>query len=225
MNIANGSAHVENPHPAVSIFNFHYCVPPDAVALNYGLNRVIGENETGFRGHGDLVYRTEAWDFLLAGGGLFNNLDYSFTPNNPDGSFRQYKSPGGGSPELREQLAVLKEFLHGLDFIHMRPDGAVIHRTQPQLATSALAQRGKAYAVYLHVPLPRRPTNLEENAGEDVEATIALELAVGKYKAEWVNTKTGNVDHTTQFDHRGGIKELTSPKFSGDIALRLLRQE
>ncbi len=48
-NIANGSAKVEKPHVAVSIFNFHYATPPDAVAQNSGLNKVIGDNETGFR--------------------------------------------------------------------------------------------------------------------------------------------------------------------------------
>ncbi|MCA9135065.1 MAG: cellulase family glycosylhydrolase, partial [Planctomycetales bacterium] len=48
-NVANGRARVEKPHPGISIFNFHYCVPPDAVALNAHLQGVIGENETGFR--------------------------------------------------------------------------------------------------------------------------------------------------------------------------------
>ncbi len=38
-NIANGRQKVEQPHPAVSIFNFHYCVPPDTVALNYALEQ------------------------------------------------------------------------------------------------------------------------------------------------------------------------------------------
>ncbi len=70
LNIANGRQQVENPHPAVSIFNFHYCVPPDTVAMNYGLNKVIGENETGFRGKDDALYRTEGWDFLIAGGSV-----------------------------------------------------------------------------------------------------------------------------------------------------------
>ena len=48
-NIANDKAKVEQPHPAVSIFNFHYAQPPDTVGMNYGLNKVIGDNETGFR--------------------------------------------------------------------------------------------------------------------------------------------------------------------------------
>ena len=63
----------------------------------------------------------EGWDFLLAGGGLYNNLDYSFTPPHPDGDFRDYRSPGGGSPELRKQLGILKRFLEGFDFVRMKP--------------------------------------------------------------------------------------------------------
>ena len=58
-NIANGSAKIEDPHPAVSIFNFHYATPPDAVAMNYALGKVIGDDETGFRGTADAAYRTE----------------------------------------------------------------------------------------------------------------------------------------------------------------------
>ena len=77
-NVASGAKKVEDPIPEVSIFNFHYANPPDAVAQNYALAKVIGENETGFKGTADDYYRMEAWEFLLAGGGLFNNLDYSF---------------------------------------------------------------------------------------------------------------------------------------------------
>src|SRR5687768_77833 len=70
-NIANGSTKIADPNPAVSVFNFHYCNPPDAVAQNYALNRVIAYDETGFKGTGDTVYRVHAWEFVLAGGGLF----------------------------------------------------------------------------------------------------------------------------------------------------------
>ena len=47
--------------------------------MNYGLGKVIGDDETGFRGVIDRPYRIEAWDFLIAGGALYDNLDYSFT--------------------------------------------------------------------------------------------------------------------------------------------------
>jgi len=109
LNIAKGREKVANPHPNVSIFNFHYCHPPDAVGMNYGLNKVIGENKTGFRGKDDALYRTEGWDFIIAGGALYNNLDYLFTTNYPDGKFLEYASPGGvaavNSPEYIEDIA------------------------------------------------------------------------------------------------------------------------
>ena len=78
-NVSNQGKRVVDPHPAISIFNFHYATPPDTIAWNAHLRRLIGDNETGFRGTADLAYRTEGWDFILAGGGLYNNLDYSFT--------------------------------------------------------------------------------------------------------------------------------------------------
>ena len=56
-NVANYAARIEKPHPAVSIFNFHYASPPTAVKENFGLNKVIGENETGFKGTADATYR------------------------------------------------------------------------------------------------------------------------------------------------------------------------
>jgi hypothetical protein len=59
-------AKVDNPHPAVSVFNFHYASPPTP-SQNYGLLKVIGDNETGFKGTGDDHYRKEAWQFILAG--------------------------------------------------------------------------------------------------------------------------------------------------------------
>jgi hypothetical protein len=225
LNIANGRKKVEKPHPAVSIFNFHYCVPPDTVAMNYGLNRVIGENETGFRGRDDVLYRTEGWDFLLAGGALYNNLDYSFTTSHPDGTFRDYKSPGGGSVELRRQLGILKRFLEGFDLVRMKPDKSVIRSVSPELTASALADPGKAYAIYLHVPLPDKPKDLKALLRDDIEATLTLELPAGTYKAEWVDAKTGAIANRESFNHAGGDRQLTSPRFSNDIALRVVRGE
>lgn len=152
-NIANGRAKVAHPHPAVSIFNFHYCVPPDTVAMNYALDKVIGENETGFRGHEDVLYRTEGWDFILAGGGLYNNLDYSFTAKHPDGTFMEYKSPGGGSPALRRQLRILRGFMNGFDFIKMTPSTTTVRTLSIDgLQSRALVEPARQYAIYFHIP-------------------------------------------------------------------------
>jgi hypothetical protein len=152
-NVANGRAKVTDPHPGVSIFNFHYCVPPDVVPMNWALDRVIGENETGFRGKEDVLYRTEGWDFLFAGGGLYNNLDYSFTAKHPGGDFTDYKSPGGGGPALRKELGLLRKFLYGFDFVRMTPQDSIVHTVSVDgLRWHALAEPGKQYAVYFHFP-------------------------------------------------------------------------
>ena len=95
-NIANGGKKIEKPDANVSIFNFHYATPPDTIAENYKLNKVFSDDETGFRGKEDVHYRTEAWEFIIAGGAIYSNLDYSFTPAHPDGTLTDYKSPGGG---------------------------------------------------------------------------------------------------------------------------------
>lgn len=151
MNIANGSARISNPHPAVSIFNFHYASPPLAVGQNYGLNKVIGDNETGFRGTNDLPYRVEAWQFLIAGGALYNNLDYSFTVGNEDGTFNYPATqPGGGNPGFRKQMRVLTEFMKGFDFVKMKPENTVVLGGVPVGYTArALGEAGRAYAVYV----------------------------------------------------------------------------
>ena len=114
-NIANGRAKIERPDPAVSLFNFHYATPPDVIALNAALRKAIGDDETGFLGTGDRVYRTEAWEFLLAGGSTYSNLDYSFTVAHPDGSAAvEPPTPGGGGPSLRKQLTNFAPFLPAL---------------------------------------------------------------------------------------------------------------
>lgn len=222
LNIANGRKKVENPHPAVSIFNFHYCVPPDTVALNFGLNKVIGENETGFRGRDDLLYRTEAWDFLLAGGALYNNLDYSFTASHSRGTLRDYRSPGGGGAELRVQLGVLRRFLESYEFLRMAPAPSVVKKCDPELTVSVLAEEGKAYAVYLHVPLPDKPQNLEDLKRARINARLEVSLPQGRYRMEWRDTKDGSAIAKSEIAHGGGPLELASPTFDNDIALSIL---
>ncbi|MGE3822578.1 MAG: cellulase family glycosylhydrolase, partial [Isosphaeraceae bacterium] len=208
-NVANGRARIVDPNPAVSVFNFHYAHPPDVIALNAGLNKVIGDDETGFRGNDDRPYRTEAWDFLIAGGGVFSNLDYSFTVAHPDGSAKVGPpTPGGGGPTFRKQLAILGAFLNGFDFEKMTPDDSVVVAGVPEKATArALAIPGEAYAIYV-------------KGGSKAELT--LNLPAGRYRAEWIDTKTGEVVNPGELDHPGGRVTLGSPGYSEDVALRVL---
>ena len=222
MNIANGRQKIESPHPNVSIFNFHYCVPPDVVALNADLPKVIGENETGFRGSADELYRTEGWDFILAGGGLYNNLDYSFTTSHPDGTLRDYKSPGGGSPELRRQLGFLRRFVETFDFVAMQPDNNVVAGCEPAMNSRAMSIAGKRYAIYLHVPLPESPgPELPKLLRDDMQVALKLRIPAGQYNIEWFNTRNGQSLAKHRVEHDGGELQLASPMFANDVAIAI----
>jgi hypothetical protein len=224
-NIANDRKKVEKVTPGVSILNFHYATPPETVAMNYGLNVAIADDETGFAGKDDVYYRTEGWDFFMAGGAAYNNLDYSFTASHPAGTLTEYKSPGGGSEQLRQSLGALKKFLDGFDLVHMKPMNAAIKGGKASVAIGArkgdsarggqmtarvLGKPGQAYAIYLR---------------GGASAELLLDLPQGSYRAHWVNTRNGEIEKTESFEHSGGGRTLASSDYTQDIALRILRVE
>ena len=220
-NIANGKAKIETPHPSVSVFNFHYAQPPDAVALNQHLNKVIGDNETGFRGTNDLPYRVEAWEFLLAGGGLFNNLDYSFVAGQEDGAFVYPDTqPGGGNPAFRRQIKILKDFIHGFDFLRLKPADSALEvvKLDSDKSIRVLAEPGKAYAIYIG---PKNPREAVRGEPRSRNATIALNLPTGSYRSEWVSVLTGEIEKGETHQHSSGRLVLNSPPYHADIALRV----
>ena len=210
-NIANGSAKVENPHPAVSVFNFHYANPPDAVTQNYGLNRPIGDNETGFKGTADNHYRMEAWEFILAGGGLFNNLDYSFTVGHEDGTFEYPPTqPGGGSPAFRKQIKLLKDFIHSVDFVSMKPARDAIREPLPKDAQcQILAEPGRQYAAYF-----RGAAKFE----------FTLDIPAGNYQVRWLDVVSGREEAPPTISHPGGPARFVVPNDLNECALRIVRE-
>jgi hypothetical protein len=225
-NIANGKARVENPHPAVSIFNFHYASPPETVALNFELNRVIGDNETGFRGTNNAPYRMEAWDFIVAGGGLFNNLDYSFTAGHEDGTFIYPASqPGGGNAIFRRQVRFLSECLRRFDFVHMRPDNAVVHGDVPPGATvRALVKSERNYLIYLRAGLRRGKAELEPRMTfAKGEVVLQVSLPAGEFTIEWLDPRAGRPIESERLSTRGGVEPFSVPAFEEDIALTIRR--
>lgn len=191
--------------PGVSIVNFHYAYP-EAALWNQGLNLVVGDDETGFKGRDDRPYRLEAWRFLLAGGGLFNHLDYSFSEGKEDGTDSEPNGPGGGSTALRRQIAVLGRFFHSLPFVEMRPDPNVVLHT-PGLEAQAFSKPGEVYAIHLTGSAP---------------AQVRLALPKGRFAAEWIDTKTGATLKREEFLVRvGGPWTLEGPPFDEDIAVKV----
>jgi hypothetical protein len=230
-NIANGTRQIVNPHPAVSIFNFHYASPPDAVTTNYAFGKVIGDDETGFRGQTDLPYRIEAWNFLVAGGGIFSHLDYSYTTAHPAGTWMPLppNQPGGGGPEFRRQMRILADFMNGFEFVRMSPRADVVSiRDAADLTARALVEEGRQYAIYLSFadtgrgkgvdPMRARgETKLPERA---VDVTVTL--PAGRYDSTWVSPLSGQPLARESVDHAGGARTMRSPAFAA-VALRIVR--
>jgi hypothetical protein len=209
-NFRNYTQILERVHPNVSIANFHYA-EPCAVMENYGLGRVIADDETGFKGQGRFAYRREAWKFLLAGGGVFSHLDYSFTVDHPDGSMEvDANTPGMGSPMWREELAAMKRFLERLPFSRMRPANELWafhfgHRGQ------VFAEHGRQYVVYLDEPIDG--------------GTYRLVLPGGTFAYEWLDPATTRRIAAGSLVHGRGEAELPLPGYAEDILLHIRRSD
>lgn len=226
-NIANGSKQVNDPDPRVSIFNFHYSRPPSSVGMNYKLDRVIGYNETGFDGQADATYRIQGWDFLVAGGALYNNLDYSFAVGHEAGDFRYPPAtPGGGSAALRKQLGILKQFFDSLDLTQMQPDDSIAKLIGPDAGTvRVLAVPKDDYVVYIHhgrADAHAKPKYVIDSVPR--QRRVSIDLPAGSYEQLWLNTKTGQIQGKTGFRHAGGERIFTSPAYAEDVVLRIRRR-
>ncbi|MEP6594422.1 MAG: hypothetical protein ABJA71_00685 [Ginsengibacter sp.] len=177
-NISNFHYPITNADPNVSIFNFHYALPK-TVWENYHLNKVIGFNETGFAGHADITYHRQAWKFVMAGGGLFNHLDYSFSVGSEIGRDTGYSAPGGGSSALRKQLSTLKHFFERQNFITLRPDHLIVASAAGAM-TEALSDGHTQWIIYYE------PLSMGSHE-------LSLNLPVARYKAEWTDVVTGAI--------------------------------
>ena len=212
-NIANRSVKVVNPDPNVALLNFHYCRPPEAIAMNSAHPGAFGFDETGFDGSADSTYRKQGWHFVMAGGGLYNSLDYSFTTARENGTDSQ-KAPGGGSVALRTQLGTLSRFIHGFgnDLLTMRPDTTFI-KAGASASVNALVSPGRAYAIYLS------RGDLEKAA----PVKLSIELPFGAYNVQWFDPATGASLSSTRLVHAGGLGVVAGPVLEADLAVRVVR--
>jgi hypothetical protein len=194
--------------PGVSVVNFHYAYP-EAASLNYGVDKALSYDETGFLGQSDDAYTRQAWNFMLAGGSVFDDLDYSFSVGHEDGTDVEPNGPGGGSPELRRRLKILSEFLQGLPLEEMRPDyGLVTHAGG--VVTHALSSARGEYAVYLDGNGP---------------VVLVLNLPAGEYSLTWVDVVSGEKKDAQTFQRGAGKWLVTSASFRNGIALRISRRQ
>jgi hypothetical protein len=147
-NICNFQYRMEQLPDRVSVINFHYALPP-AVQMNLDLGGVIGLDETGFMPQEDSLYLDQAWRIILSGGGLYNNLDYSFTTGYERGDREILPTnPGWGGPDFRKKLSYLKQLIHEVPFTEMSFSDAVF-RPSGGMKQYGLEKKGEWYLVFL----------------------------------------------------------------------------
>jgi hypothetical protein len=192
-----------------------------ALDLKYGLNKPIEENETDYYPiwyQGDAVAdsRVEAWEFIIGGGGSFNQLNGLYTVQNPAGKTSE-------NEQILSALRSLKDFMYGFDFLKMRPDrNFVVSGTPAGAHLRSMSQIGQQYALYLHHGQGGTGSVYKVVPGTFVEK-IALDLPAGSYKADWVDPASGSIVGSETCNHAGGNRNFTTPGHSVDIALRIKR--
>lgn len=205
-NFCNYSQPISEVNDHVDIMNFHY-VWPDAVHYNYGYDKPISFDESGFSQKEEVTYRKQAWRFIMAGGAVFNNLDYSFVAGHENGSLEENTSPGLGTRSLRKQFRFLKDFMADLDFVHMEPANHLVKHA-PGFIYQGLAQEGIAYAYYF------------EGRGD---CNIKLKVKNGSYKAELWNPETGKMVSTQSVKSKNEELIIDGPVVESDIVIKVMK--
>jgi hypothetical protein len=150
-------------------------------------------------------------------GGSFNQLNGSFTADDTAGN-----TPDNA--QILSSLHNLKRFLESFDFAAMQPDrGFVVSGLIPGTHYRGLSQYGSQYALYIHHKeggdghaYTVKPGNHEE--------TLVLNLPPGSYRAGWIDPVSYTVLGSPDFHHEGGLRNLKTPAYAVDIALRIKRQ-
>lgn len=189
--------------------------------LEYRHNKPIEQNETNYYPlyAGDAVAdsRVEAWEFMVGGGGSFNQLNGSFTVENPAGS----------TPDNAKVLSALrnvKRFIDSFDFVDMVPDrGFVVSGIDRATHYRGLSQYGKQYALYIHHSEGGGGSAYTVTPGHYQERLV-LSLPAGKYKADWIDPASYAILATETFAHPGGSHLLVTPAYAVDISLRIKRE-
>jgi hypothetical protein len=191
-NICNFQHKLDHLPPGVEMVNFHYA-HPEAVIWNLDLGGVVGLDETGFMPHEDLLYINQAWRFMLSGGGLYNNLDYSFTAGNEEGDWPiPDTNPGWGGAEFRRKLSLLVNTFDKVPFWQMDYSEGVIQTDSESLSQYGLQKPGEVYLLFLE---------------DYLEAEIIPDIPVGEYDITWLNVETG--EERSQTDTLGEERVIT----------------
>jgi len=163
--------------------------------------------------------RLEAWEFMVGGGAAFNQLNGYFHAGDAVGN-------DPVNYEVLNGLKLLREFLEGFDFVKMTRDTDVVMHIVPGGFVSAISERGRQYAIYIHHSFPNlggyRYTYFTPNFGA-YKPTITLNIEKGDYKLTFIDPKNLNVISETAITSDGSGMEMKCPEYELDIAVKIIR--
>lgn len=223
--IASNQAIVGNK--MVDIANYHYVhisnIPNFDDSL-LPLNKVISMNETvGPLKDADVNdVRVEAWDFILHGGGAYNNLNWEYTPSKPQGTL--------AADTIRKYLKNLQQFLSGFSYVKMKNSPQLLIKVPDKAITRLLAEPGHQYALYIHhsnpydaVPPPAKFISKYEADTSAFKDTVTINLDAGTYTARWYNPVKGVwVGKQIKWKQEAGNHTVHTGLFTTDLALSIL---
>jgi hypothetical protein len=218
-------------HPDVSVITTQYAWEGSheqmgglmALDYEYDKNKPIDFNETDYyptwyQGDRAADSRVEAWEFVVGGGGSFNQLNGLYTVRDPAGKTEE-------NAQLGRALKSLHDFMYSFDFLKMHPDKSFVQGGMP-LGTYArgMSEPGSQYAYYHHHSTFGRNTASYKVTPGNYQETLVLHLPAGSYQAEWVDAATGAVVSSQKFTSDGGNHALGTPAHAVDAALRVKRK-
>jgi hypothetical protein len=197
----------------ISIFNHHYDKDAASVKLNYkAINRAFAFNETGLMPIYSPQYRVQGWRYLMSGGALYNNLDFTFQVGHEDGlgkaAFSCDGYQGSGDPRVRNEICVLASFFNKLDFVHMQPANEIFVVYYGDKELYALANPGKQYVIYVV-------------GGKNT--WYRVNIPFGNYKVEYFDPISGALISSETLSHTSGDFRLDGPDYETDLAIKITR--
>ncbi|HJZ41618.1 MAG TPA: DUF6298 domain-containing protein [Bacteroidales bacterium] len=197
-------------HPSVSVLNYHYAFPPNTVPDNYSINLPVCFDETA-NGCNAPDRRIEAWAFLLAGGAVYNNLDWSFAIDDQTGRGRNPAGRRRSGVEVKQQLSVLKHFMDTFDFIRAKPIEPGRIRNMPEKVLWYGLENKEVLTIYF-----LKQTGI-------VIPKALLEISPGNYELTWIDPIDGSIIRKIKIINKENSLPLEFPDFPDDLLLSLKR--
>ncbi len=165
------------------------------------------------------VNRAEAWEMLLSGGAGYNNLDWSFTPQDENGSGRAPIGDGRrlDGRSLREWFGIFRQLLTEHDSSNLLPATNLLSEKIPGYGYAASAVGDGCYLLYF---VDEDVYHLKPC--QESQLDVSLSLPAGRYSAYTLNPVNGKRTPLPTVVSNGE-QTVVSLHFCEDVALILSR--